>query len=82
MNDAEDYCQSFGAHLTSIVDKKEEEFAEKLAEYSDFWIGLKQKDDSQGTDLKRDFYWTDGSKISNYSGFSGNKGAIFRRIEF
>ena len=72
MTDAEAYCQSFGGHLASILNKKEEEFAERwVAGYSDSWIGLRQKDDSKGENVVKDFEWTDGSKMTNYSNFYG-----------
>ena len=81
MTDADIYCQSFGGHLASIIDKEEQRFAQKLAEYGNFWIGLKQKDDSKGENLKDDFTWTDGSKTTDYSGFASGSG-MFLILKF
>ena len=62
--DAKDICSSeFGADLAKITSQDVHNFVYSLGadQTFDIWIGLRQKTGS------RDFVWTDGSQIDNFS---------------
>ena len=58
MDDAENYCQDFGAHLASF--HSDQEYAPSNDDY--VWIGLRQKP-NHTEDRESDFEWIDGTPV-------------------
>ncbi|KAJ1211585.1 hypothetical protein NDU88_006943, partial [Pleurodeles waltl] len=56
--DAETFCQSYNAHLSSVLTAKEQAYLASTKESGAYWIGL--------TDAESEGNWTfvDGSKLN------------------
>ncbi|VDN60227.1 unnamed protein product [Dracunculus medinensis] len=56
---AENYCRTFGGNLVSIMNKRENDFVDKIREKNNIWIGLNKFNDTFGV-----YKWSDGSQAT------------------